>query len=195
MNPNTDPNTVRSVFADENGLTVIHLRKLPAWGSNDDNPRGKLIELWEIRPPRITFASTTSQKLQPCNQSDIEADKSCPESDKSCPSPSLASIITPIHINISTDRDYVTGGNGNWHLKQVNVTMQFIQEGLIKLAAEGAHCPFLNIPPLIRQDGVTYGVSTRDKGGRTDALPTWIAFVMAESLPKQQATEPNDNER
>jgi hypothetical protein len=81
--------------------------------------------------------------------------------------------IQNMHLRMSTDQDYITGGNGNWRIEPVNVDMASIEKGLLILARDGG----INWPGMIKplELDKIYGVTRRDSD--EDEKFVWIAYI------------------
>ncbi len=116
----------------------IKIHKETEWGKDSDNPRGKVIEVWEM---------------------DRKNTKDGP--------------IRNLHLRMSTDKDYITGGNGNWRTEPVDVDMDSVEKGLRILAGDGgANWPGM-IEPLALDK--IYGVTRRESDDDEDFV--WIAYI------------------
>lgn len=125
---------------------VIH--KEPEWGNDSDNPRGKVIEVWEM---------------------DRKNTKEGP--------------IQNMHLRMSTDKDYITGGNGNWRTEPVDVDMASVEKGLRILAGTGGpYWPGM-IEPLALDK--IYGVTRRNSDEDEDFV--WIAYLAWMPISSQNA--------
>jgi hypothetical protein len=115
----------------------IVIRKEPEWGNDSDNPRGKIIEVWQL--------NRKNTKEGP---------------------------IRYMHVRMSTDKDYITGGNGNWKMEPVDVDMASVEKGLRILAETGGQ----NWPGMIKPLALDkiYGVTRRNS--EDDAFQ-WIAYI------------------
>jgi hypothetical protein len=132
------PRTTCSVSFVPGKTHEIKIHKEPEWGNDSDNPRGKVIEVWEMNRENMRDGT-----------------------------------IRSLHLRMSTDKDYLTGGNGNWHFEPVDVDMAEVEKGLRVLAGEGgANWPG-TIEPLALDK--IYGVTRRESDDDEDFV--WIAYI------------------
>ena len=80
----------------------------------------------------------------------------------------------PLHLNITTDKDYLTScDDGKYRTKKVDVDMSWVEECLRKLAGEGGENWPSYIDPIPLDE--IYGVTKRSGYEKDDF--EWIAYI------------------